>query len=78
MRPGGSGTSRVERQCGDRLAAAGFTHQAQSLAIAELEADVVNSVYDAVRREEMRRQVANLEQVLRLGALNFALGGLCR
>ena len=72
------GRAASDRQRRDALAAARLAHEPERLAVAELEADVVDGVDDAIRREEVRRQVADLEQVLCLGALCLALANLRR
>ena len=57
-----------DRQRRDALAAAGLADQPERLAVADVEADVVDRLDDAVRREEVGRQAPDLEQVLGLAA----------
>ena len=57
-----------DRERRDALAAAGFADEAERLAVADVEADVVDRLDDAVGREEVGRQVADLEQVVGLAA----------
>ena len=49
-----------DRQRRHALAAAGFADQAERLAVADVEAHVIDGLDDPVRREEVRRQAAYL------------------
>ena len=57
-----------DRQRRDALAAARFADQPERLAVADVEAHVVDRLDDAVGREEVGRQAADLEQVVGLAA----------
>ena len=66
--PGGSGTSRAIDRAVTLLPQPGFADEAERLAVADVEADVVDRLDDAVGREEVGRQAADLEQVVGLAA----------
>ena len=55
------GQQAHDRQRGQALAAARFADQAQHLATAQREADAVDRLHHAAAQEEMRVQVAHLE-----------------
>src|SRR6476660_3141940 len=53
-----------DRQRSHALPAARLTDQPEGLAVAELERDVVDGLDDAVRREEVSREVADRQKLL--------------
>ena len=67
------GDEARDRQRRHALAAARLADQPERLAVADVEADVVDRLDDAVRREEVGRQAADLEQVVGLAARSPAL-----
>ena len=55
-----------DRQRRHALAATGFADEPEGLPVVDVEGDVVDGLDDAVRREEVRRQAAHLEELVGL------------
>ena len=58
----GSSSSRISDKRGDALARAGFADDAERLAGGDREADAIDGAHDAFIGEELRAQVAHLEE----------------